>query len=103
MSNKVLSISIKRTNYLNTVAVIVIFFSKSTQEILRLVEDILEEACHSSDQYVLRLFYTSRNVMEMYAALIPEIHRSFLETIPQQVGKFYSSLKITEGFYFEFL
>ncbi|XP_001605971.1 centromere/kinetochore protein zw10 homolog [Nasonia vitripennis] len=65
--------------------------SKSTEEILCLVKDILEEACHSSDKYVLRLFYTSRNIMEMYAALVPEIHRSFLETIPQQVAIFHNN------------
>ena len=63
------------------------FFSNSAQEILNLVNEILEEACYCSKKYVPRLFYTSRNIFEMYAYLVPEMHKSFLETIPQQVGK----------------
>ncbi|XP_058801395.1 centromere/kinetochore protein zw10 homolog isoform X2 [Phymastichus coffea] len=65
--------------------------SKSAREILQLVEDILQEASNISSRYVLRLFYTTRNIFEMYAALIPEIHKSFLETIPQQVALFHNS------------
>ncbi|XP_011500160.1 PREDICTED: centromere/kinetochore protein zw10 homolog [Ceratosolen solmsi marchali] len=65
--------------------------SKSAQEILYLVEEILEEACNNSGEFVLRLFYTSRNIFEMYAALMPEIHKSFIKTIPQQAALFHNN------------
>lgn len=62
-------------------------FSKNAQETLELARTILDEACDSSDACAIRLFYTCRNVFEMYAGLVPEHHKKFLETIPQQVGK----------------
>lgn len=62
-------------------------FSKSVKEVLDLAKEILDEACQSSDSCAVRLFYTSRNIFEMYAVLVPEHHKKFLETIPQQVGK----------------
>lgn len=62
-------------------------FSKSVQEILELTRRILDEACNSSDACAVRLFYTCRNIFEMYVGLVPEHHKKFLETIPQQVGK----------------
>lgn len=64
-----------------------IHFSKSAQETLELAKMILNEACDSSDACAVRLFYTCRNVFEMYAGLVPEHHKKFLKTIPQQVGK----------------
>lgn len=63
------------------------YFSKSVQEILELARTILDEACNSSDACASRLFYTCRNIFEMYVGLVPEHHKKFLETIPQQVGK----------------
>ena len=69
------------------IIIIYILSSKSAQEILKLVREILDEACTSSDECAVRLFYTSRNIFEMYAGLVPEHHKKFLETIPQQVGK----------------
>ncbi|XP_015594320.1 centromere/kinetochore protein zw10 homolog [Cephus cinctus] len=65
--------------------------SKSVQEIMELVRGILEEACSSSEVCSVRLFYTSRNVFEMYAGLVPEHHKKFLETIPQQVALFHNN------------
>lgn len=53
----------------------------------------MDEACDSSDASAVRLFYTCRNVFEMYAGLVPEHHKKFLETIPQQVGKNWSNEK----------
>lgn len=41
----------------------------------------------SSDACATRLFYTCRNIFEMYVGLVPEHHKKFLETIPQQVGE----------------
>ncbi|XP_070166434.1 centromere/kinetochore protein zw10 homolog isoform X2 [Polyergus mexicanus] len=60
--------------------------SKSAQEILELTRTILDEACNTSDACASRLFYTCRNIFEMYVGLVPEHHKKFLETIPQQVG-----------------
>ncbi|XP_015516849.2 centromere/kinetochore protein zw10 homolog [Neodiprion lecontei] len=65
--------------------------SKSVKEILDLVKEILDETCRSSDMCAVRLFYTSRNIVEMYAVLVPEHHKKFLETIPQQVALFHNN------------
>lgn len=65
--------------------------SKSTQEILELTRRILDEACNSSDACAVRLFYTCRNIFEMYIGLVPEHHKKFLEIIPQQVVLFHNN------------
>ncbi|XP_018058497.1 PREDICTED: centromere/kinetochore protein zw10 homolog [Atta colombica] len=65
--------------------------SKSAQETLELAKMILDEACDSSDACAVRLFYTCRNVFEMYAGLVPEHHKKFLNTIPQQVALFHNN------------
>ncbi|EFN64147.1 Centromere/kinetochore protein zw10-like protein [Camponotus floridanus] len=65
--------------------------SKSVQEILELARTILDEACNSSDACASRLFYTCRNIFEMYVGLVPEHHKKFLETIPQQIALFHNN------------
>ncbi|XP_016921068.1 centromere/kinetochore protein zw10 homolog isoform X1 [Apis cerana] len=65
--------------------------SKNAKEILDLARNILDEACCSSDTCAIQLFYTCRNFFEMYAGLVPEHHRKFLETIPQQVAIFHNN------------
>ncbi|XP_031844991.1 zeste-white 10 kinetochore protein [Nomia melanderi] len=65
--------------------------SKSAKETLDLARSILDEACSNSDSCAIRLFYTCRNVFEMYSGLVPEHHRKFLETIPQQVAVFHNN------------
>ncbi|XP_012142032.1 zeste-white 10 kinetochore protein [Megachile rotundata] len=65
--------------------------SKNTKEILDLARNILDEACFSSDSCAVRLFYTCRNIFEMYTGIVPEHHRKFLETIPQQVAVFHNN------------
>ncbi|XP_071865112.1 zeste-white 10 kinetochore protein [Bombus fervidus] len=65
--------------------------STSARETLNLARYILDEACNSSDTCAMQLFYTCRNVFEMYAGLVPEHHRKFLETIPQQVAMFHNN------------
>lgn len=62
-------------------------FSESAKGIVDLVRKILSEACRSSDVCAVRLSQTSRNIFEMYAFFVPEHHKTFLKTIPQQVGK----------------
>lgn len=58
-----------------------------------MLNDILDEACDSTDEHALRLFYITRNILEMYAGLVPLVHKSYLETIPHQVGEFSILLK----------
>ncbi|XP_032666419.1 centromere/kinetochore protein zw10 homolog [Odontomachus brunneus] len=65
--------------------------SKSAMETLELARTILDEARDSSDACAVRLFYTCRNVFGMYAWLVPEHHRKFLDTIPQQVALFHNN------------
>ncbi|PSN39911.1 hypothetical protein C0J52_07953 [Blattella germanica] len=62
------------------------FSSKSTQELLDLVYEVLEEAVQSTDFCAVRLFCTARNIFELYSAVVPTHHKDFLESIPQQVG-----------------
>ncbi|XP_025159400.1 centromere/kinetochore protein zw10 homolog isoform X2 [Harpegnathos saltator] len=65
--------------------------SNSAVETLELARTILDEARDSSDACAIRLFYTCRNVFGMYAGLVPEHHRKFLDTIPQQVALFHNN------------
>ncbi|XP_047119995.1 centromere/kinetochore protein zw10 homolog isoform X1 [Schistocerca piceifrons] len=65
--------------------------SKSTQDVLKIVFDILEEATQRTDFCAVRLFYTARNVFELYRAVVPTYHAKFLETIPQQVALFHNN------------
>lgn len=61
--------------------------SKSTKEILELIEEILDETSRNSDDCAVRLSYTTRDIIEMYIGLVPLHHKQFLNTIPQQVGE----------------
>lgn len=61
-------------------------FSKSAEELLNLALSIMEELVKGKDLCAVRLFYTVRNIFEMYSAIVPLHHKKFLETLPQQVG-----------------
>lgn len=87
MSNKVLKLSQKLSIKLKRNLRWKLYFSTSAKETLNLAKHILEEACNSSDSCTVQLFYTCRNIFEMYAGLVPEHHRIFLETVPHQVGE----------------
>ncbi|KAK0089817.1 hypothetical protein PV325_005124 [Microctonus aethiopoides] len=65
--------------------------SKSAREILQLVENILDEVTLSPESCAPKLFYTSRNIFEEYVWIVPEYHKNFLETIPQQVALFHNN------------
>ncbi|XP_046676951.1 centromere/kinetochore protein zw10 homolog [Homalodisca vitripennis] len=58
--------------------------SKSTDELLDLVNEILREIPKNTDMCVVKLFYTARNVFIMYCDVVPEFHERLLNTIPQQ-------------------
>lgn len=61
--------------------------SRSIQELLDLVIVMMEQATEASDMCARRLYYTARNVFELYLAIVPLHHKSLLESMPQQVGK----------------
>ena len=42
-------------------------------------------------QMSVQLFYTARNMFEMFASLVPVCHRQMLSTLPQMAGKFLMS------------
>ncbi|XP_074102438.1 zeste-white 10 kinetochore protein [Cotesia typhae] len=68
--------------------------SASARELLQLIHDILNEAVLNSENSTAaaaKLYYTSRNVIEHYVWTVPEYHKKFLETIPQQVALFHNN------------
>lgn len=65
--------------------------SKSAEELLELVHDILEEAVNSTDRCAVKLFYTARNIFKIYCSIVPEFHKKLLETIPQQSALFHNN------------
>ncbi|XP_077296334.1 centromere/kinetochore protein zw10 homolog [Arctopsyche grandis] len=65
--------------------------SRSVQELLDLVIVMMEQATEASDMCARRLYYTARNVFELYMAIVPLHHKTFLETMPQQVALFHNN------------
>ena len=43
----------------------------------------------SDDEMSVQLFYTTRNMFEMFASLVPVYHRQLLTTLPQLAGNNY--------------
>lgn len=64
-----------------------VYFSKSVEEILNVIDKIMNEISKCQEMCAVRLFYTIRNIFEMYSAVVPLHHKKFLQTLPQQVGK----------------
>lgn len=60
--------------------------SKSTQELLDLIVVMMEQAAQASEVCAKRLYYTARNVLELYMAIVPLHFKTILECLPQQVG-----------------
>lgn len=54
---------------------------------VNLLYSIISEIQKSMELCAVRLFFTVRNMFEMYCAVVPLHHRKFLESLPQQVGK----------------
>lgn len=52
---------------------------------------MMDELVKSQDLCAVRLFYTVRNIFEMYSAVVPLHHKKFLETLPQQVAIFHNN------------
>ncbi|XP_014677255.1 PREDICTED: centromere/kinetochore protein zw10 homolog [Priapulus caudatus] len=57
--------------------------SKSVCELMTMANDVLREATRSSPQCAIQLFYSVRNMFEMYASVVPIHHRDNLVEVPQ--------------------
>jgi len=58
--------------------------SKSTEELLALVEEVLAEVVNNTDKCAAQLFYTARNIFSLYCDVVPTFHSRLLDSIPQQ-------------------
>jgi len=65
--------------------------SKSTQELLDLIVVMMEQAAQASEVCAKRLYYTARNVFELYMAIVPLHFKTILECLPQQVALFHNN------------
>lgn len=60
--------------------------SKSTQELLELIQSGLKEISTNENINNIELFYTMRNIISLYCDLMPLKHNALLKSIPQQAG-----------------
>ncbi|XP_071454519.1 centromere/kinetochore protein zw10 homolog [Hetaerina americana] len=65
--------------------------SLSTVKLLKLLNEVLEQAVNSKELCSARLFHTARNVIELYCSIMPLHHKEFLENIPQQSAIFHNN------------
>ncbi|XP_054258007.1 centromere/kinetochore protein zw10 homolog isoform X2 [Macrosteles quadrilineatus] len=77
------------STHLNTLSLYTFQFphcqiSKSTDELLALVEEVLAEVIHNTDMCAAQLFYTARNIFSLYCDIVPTFHSRLLDSIPQQ-------------------
>jgi hypothetical protein len=66
---------------------IFLFFSVSVQSLMTLAYETLHEACTSSQQCAVQLFYTCRNMFELFSTVVPTYHRDSVTKLPQVAGK----------------
>lgn len=66
------------------------YFSKSTEELLEVIHEMLREIPHNTDMCAVKLFYTARNIFSLYCDVVPEYHDRLLDTIPQQSGTYFT-------------
>lgn len=64
--------------------------SKSTQELISLLEQVLKQA-HYDDNLASSLFTALASTLDSYPFTIKEHHAKFLSKIPQQAGLFYNN------------
>ncbi|XP_039281552.1 centromere/kinetochore protein zw10 homolog isoform X2 [Nilaparvata lugens] len=66
--------------------------SKSTYELMQLIEDMFQESAIASSELIFRtLYHRSRHILSMYCDIVPLHHKNLLETIPQQSAFFYNN------------
>lgn len=64
------------------------YVSRSSCEILNLGRTVLDQISTSSGICANKLIVTFKDIFKLYGTEVPIIHKKFLESIPQQVGKF---------------
>ncbi|CAG9769212.1 unnamed protein product [Ceutorhynchus assimilis] len=62
--------------------------SKNVQELLKFCEEILQKALGASPECSGRLFTTVTNILSKYLTFVPEFHKTYLTTLPQQIAVF---------------
>ncbi|CAH1995787.1 unnamed protein product [Acanthoscelides obtectus] len=67
------------------------FVSKSTLDLLELLEKIMQQAVGASEVCASKLVLTAQNIIRLYIARVPEYHQKLLQTIPQQVALFHNN------------
>lgn len=61
------------------------FISKSTIELLNLIEEMLNKALDESEVYAAHLISTVQSIFYQYGSIVYSYHERLLQTIPQQV------------------
>ncbi|XP_020600690.1 centromere/kinetochore protein zw10 homolog [Orbicella faveolata] len=57
--------------------------SESTEKLMNLAYETLIEATQSTPQCAIQLFYSVRNMFELYCNVVPTYHQQHLRTLPQ--------------------
>ncbi|XP_074662640.1 centromere/kinetochore protein zw10 homolog [Tubulanus polymorphus] len=61
------------------------YISDWVQELMQLAYSTLHEACAGcTENCAIQLFYSVRNMFDMYCCVVPAFHKQSLETLPQQ-------------------
>ncbi|XP_060535333.1 centromere/kinetochore protein zw10 homolog [Cylas formicarius] len=65
--------------------------SKNVEELLNLAKLLLEEAMHEFREQCNHLFCAVEKIFAMYRELVPEYHKNYLQSLPQQVALFHNN------------
>ena len=60
--------------------------SKSVQEFVELLYNTLKECCTSSPSTAIQLFHTTRNMVEIFCAILPSYHGSEIAEVPRMAA-----------------
>ena len=67
--------------------VVSLFFSLSVQTLISMAYETLNEATKSTSQCAIQLFYSVRNMFELFCNVVPTFHKENLDSLPQLSGK----------------
>nr|CAI5832832.1 unnamed protein product [Callosobruchus analis] len=67
------------------------YVSKSTLELLEVLEKIFQQAVGASEPCACKLIQTAESIVRLYRITVPEYHQKLLQTIPQQVALFHNN------------
>lgn len=60
--------------------------SQFAKSLAKLMDEVMQEAKQTTSSYSARLYYTVRNICELYCAVVPVYHKEEIETLPQQTA-----------------